>query len=173
MLDYRSYKVAPHGEREIRGTREFNAPRTLVWEAFTRPELLKKWLLGPDGWVMTVCEVDLRVGGAYRYVWYKEEGEVTMGMGGSFLEIDPPKRLVTTEKFDQSWYPGEMTGTVEFIEKNGKTLMHQTFLYDSREGRDSVLKSRMDEGMVAGYNRLDEVLASLQAESGDRKARAS
>jgi uncharacterized protein YndB with AHSA1/START domain len=161
MPDLRGYKVAAHGDLEIKGTREFDAPRTLVWEAFTKPELLKRWMLGPDGWVMTVCEIDLRVGGSYRYVWFKEKEGFSMGMGGSFLEIEKPKRIVNTERFDQSWYPGGMVGTLELIEKDGKTTIHQTFRYDSREARDGVLKSPMDEGMAAGYNRLDGVLADL------------
>lgn len=173
MLDYRSYQVAPHGDREIRGTREFNAPRALVWKAYTEPELLRRWLLGPDGWEMTVCRVDLRVGGTYRYEWHKAKENLTMGMGGAFLEIDAPRKLVSNEKFDESWYPGGMTATVEFTEQGDKTLIRQAFVYDSREGRDAVLKSRMDEGMVAGYNRLDDVLASLLAAAPGRKSAAS
>lgn len=161
MLDYRSYKVSAHGDREIRGTREFDAPRDLVWRAYTEPELLKRWLIGPDGWVMTMCRIDLRKGGSYRYEWHKVEGNITMGVGGDYLEVAPPAKLVNTERFDQSWYPGGMTATIEFAEQGRKTLLRQTFLYDSREGRDAVLKSPMDEGMVAGYNRLDDVLASL------------
>lgn len=165
MLDYRSYQVSAHGDREIRGTREFDAPRDLVWRAYTEPELLKRWLLGPDGWVMTVCRIDLRAGGSYRYEWRKVEGGITMGMGGDYLEVAPPARLVSTERFDESWYPGGMTATIEFEARGRKTLLRQVFRYDSPEGRDAVLKSPMDEGMVAGYNRLDDVLASLQTAS--------
>jgi uncharacterized protein YndB with AHSA1/START domain len=161
MPDLRGYKVAAHGDREIKGSREFDAPRTLVWDAFTKPEWLKRWLLGPDGWSMTVCEVDLRVGGAYRYVWVMEKDGHVMGMGGSFLEIAKPERLVSTEKFDQSWYPGGMVGTLELIETGGKTIIHQNFRYDSREARDAVLKTPMEAGMAAGYRRLDGLLAEL------------
>lgn len=164
MLDRRGFQVKAQGENEIHGTREFAAPPEMVWDAWTRPELLRRWLLGPDGWVMTVCEVDLRVGGSYRYVWHKEKTGYSMGMGGVFLEVDRPRKLVNSEKFDEAWYPGEMIGTLEFVAiagKSGKTLMYQTLRYESREARDMVLKSPMEEGLVAGYNRLDDVLASL------------
>jgi uncharacterized protein YndB with AHSA1/START domain len=161
MLETRGFEVVALGDREIRGTRYFGAPRDLVWQAWTRPELVRRWLLGPDGWTMTVCEMDLRVGGAYRYVWHKEKGDITMGMGGVFLEIDPPARMVTTEKFDEAWYPGGMVATLVLKEEEGRTFMVQTFRYDTREARDMVIKSPMEEGMVAGYNRLDDVLAGL------------
>lgn len=163
MPDLRGYKVAAHGDREIKGTREFDAPRAMVWDAFTKPELLKRWLSGPDGWAMTVCEVDLRVGGAYRYVWVMESQMQVMGMGGSFLEIAKPKRLVSTEKFEQSWYPGGMVGTLELEEKAGKTVIHQTFRYESREARDAVLKTPMESGMAASYRNLDTLLAGMGA----------
>jgi uncharacterized protein YndB with AHSA1/START domain len=172
MPDLRSYKVTAHGDLEIKGTREFDAPRNMVWDAFTKPDLLKRWMLGPDGWILSVCDVDLRVGGTYRYVWYRVEENLSMGMGGSYLEIDKPKRLVTTEKFDQSWYPGGMVGTLDLIEKDGKTTILQTFRYDSQEARDGVLRSPMDEGMAASYNRLDGVLADLEAKGAGGKGNA-
>src|SRR5687768_10206028 len=126
MMDRRGFQVEAQGEREIHGTRGFDAPVGMVWDAFTRPELLRRWMLGPDGWTMKVCEVDLRAGGAYRYVWHKEKTGYSMGMGGVFLEVDKPRKLVSNEKFDEAWYPGEMVGTLEFAEKGGKTLMYQT-----------------------------------------------
>ena len=98
-------QVSTRGEREIVMTRAFAAPRTLVFDAFTKPELVKRWLLGPDGWSLPVCEIDLRVGGTYRYVWRHTNGQ-EMGMGGVYREIVVPERIVSTEKFDQSWYPG-------------------------------------------------------------------
>jgi uncharacterized protein YndB with AHSA1/START domain len=171
MLDRRGFQVKAQGENEIQGTREFDAPPEMLWEAWTRPELLRRWLLGPDGWVMKVCEIDLRVGGAYRYVWHQEKTGVSMGMGGVFLEVDKPRKLVNNEKFDEAWYPGGMVGTLEFVAKGGKTLMYQTLRYDTREARDMVLKSPMEEGMVAGYNRLDGVLAGLQALSEKQAAK--
>jgi uncharacterized protein YndB with AHSA1/START domain len=150
-------QVTTAGDRQIVMTRVFDAPRTLVFDAFTKPELVRQWLLGPPGWSMPVCEIDLRVGGKYRYVWRHTNGN-EMGMGGVFREIVPPERIVSTEKFDESWYPGEAVGTVVLTEQGGKTTLTQTILYDSREARDSVLKSPMEQGVAAGYDRLAELL---------------
>jgi len=131
-------QLTTRGDREIIMTRDFNAPRHLVFDAFTKPELIKRWLLGPDGWSMPVCEVDLRVGGKYRYVWRKDSDGEEMGMGGVFREIDKPKRIINTEKFDQAWYPGEAVDTTEFSEQSGGTRVTQTVLYASKEARDGV-----------------------------------
>jgi uncharacterized protein YndB with AHSA1/START domain len=153
-------KLTTRGDREIVMTRDFNAPRTLVFDAFTKPELLKQWLLGPPGWTMPVCEIDLRVGGAYRYVWRQNSDGREMGMGGVYREISAPERVVATEKFDEAWYPGEAVGTLVLVEQGGKTTVTQTMLYQSREARDAVLKSGMEKGVTASYDRLDAVLAS-------------
>ena len=153
-------KIAAHGDRELVMTRVLNAPRRLVFDAFTKPELVKRWLLGPDGWSMPVCEIDLRVGGTYRYVWRRDRDGTEMGMGGVYREIVVPERLVSTEKFDEAWYPGEAVGTVVFVEQGGKTTVTQTVLYDSRETRDGVLKSPMESGVAASYDRLEALLAS-------------
>jgi uncharacterized protein YndB with AHSA1/START domain len=153
-------KLSTRGDREIVITRIFDAPRTLVFAAFTQPELVKQWLLGPPGWSMPVCEIDLRVGGRYRYEWRRDKDGTTMGMGGVFREVMPPERIVSTEKFDQAWYPGEALGTVEFKEEAGRTTVTQTVLYESREARDAVLKSGMEQGVVASYDRLATVLES-------------
>ena len=99
-------KVTMHSDREIVMTRDFDAPRSLVFEAYTKPELLKRWLFGPDGWSFAVCEIDLKVGGKYRYVWRHSDGP-EMGMGGVYREIVPPERLVCTELFDEDWTGGE------------------------------------------------------------------
>jgi len=101
-----SLKLTTRGDREIVMTREFDAPRTLVFDAFTKPKLVRQWLLGPPGWSMPVCEIDLKVGGQYRYVWSHANGN-EMGMGGVYREIVVLERIVATEKFDESWYPGE------------------------------------------------------------------
>lgn len=157
-----SFKVSTPSDREIEITRDFNAPRKLVWDAFTKPELLKRWLFGPSGWSFTVCEVDLRVGGAYRYVWRRQDG-VEMGMGGIHKEIVVPERIVNTQKFDQDWTGGEAIGTLVLTEKNGKTSSRNTILYVSKEARDMALQSGMDKGMAMGYDRLEEMLPSLQS----------
>jgi len=162
MMDSGALKVTTRGDREIVMTRVLNAPRSMVFDAFTKPELVRRWLLGPEGWSMPVCEIDLRVGGKYRYVWRHAKGQ-EMGMGGEFREIVPPERIVSTEKFDESWYPGEAVGTLVLTEQEGKTTVTQTVLYQSREAREAVLKSPMESGVAAGYDRLAELLASTMA----------
>jgi uncharacterized protein YndB with AHSA1/START domain len=158
-----SLKVTTPSDREIAMTRVFDAPRHLVFEAYTKPELLKRWLGVRGGWSLAVCEIDLRVGGAYRYVWRGPNG-VEMGMGGVYREVAPPERIVATEKFDQSWYPGEAVGTVVMVEQGGRTTLTLTVRYQSKEARDAVLKSPMEEGMVEGFDKLAEVLATLARE---------
>ena len=158
-----SFRVSARGDRELLMTRIFDAPRALVFDALTKPELVRQWLLGPAGWSMPVCEIDLRVGGSYRYVWRHDKGQ-EMGMGGVFREIVPPERIVSTEKFDESWYPGEAVGTLVLTEQAGKTTLTQTVRYESAEALQAVLKSPMEEGVAAGYNRLEELLATLPGE---------
>lgn len=152
--------VVARGDREIVMTRVFEAPRRLVFEAFTKPELVRRWLLGPPGWSMPICEIDLRVGGAYRWVWRHDLNGTEMGVSGIYREVVPPERIVSSEKFDQSWYPGEAVGTVVLTEQGGKTTLTQTLLYESREARDAVLKSPMEQGVKASYDRLAELLAA-------------
>ncbi|OLB86776.1 MAG: ATPase [Acidobacteria bacterium] len=154
-------KLTTRGDREIVITRVFDAPRKLVFDAFTKPELVKQWLLGPDGWSMPVCEIDLKVGGKYRYVWRRDKDGTEMGMGGGYREIVAPERVVATEKFDQSWYPGEAVGTFVLVEQGGRTTLTQTILYESREARDGVLKSGMEKGVVASYDRLAKLLEKV------------
>jgi uncharacterized protein YndB with AHSA1/START domain len=144
-------------DREIVMTREFNAPRALVFEALTTPALLKQWFKGP-GWDLAVCEFDARVGGKYRYVW--KLGGNEMGMSGELTDFRAPERMASTEKFDQAWYPGEATSSIDLTEKNGKTLLTLTVKYDSKATRDMVLKSPMAEGASGGYDRLEEFLAA-------------
>jgi uncharacterized protein YndB with AHSA1/START domain len=143
-------------------TRAFDAPRRLIFDAHTKPELLKRWLFGPDGWSLAVCEMDLRPGGKYRYVW-RHPKKPEMGMGGIIREVVAPERLVTTERFDEAWYPGEAVNTMVLVEQGGKTTMTLTMAYESKEARDAALKSGMDKGMAEGFDRLDGVLASLAA----------
>jgi uncharacterized protein YndB with AHSA1/START domain len=155
-----SLKVEARGEREIVMTRAFNASRHLVFDAFTKPELLKRWLYGPDGWTLAVCEIDLRVGGRYRYVWKGHGTE--MGMGGVYREIVVPEKIVSTERFDEPWYPGEAIGTVVLTEHAGTTTLMQTLQYESRAARDGVLKSPMESGVAMSYDRLEKLMASTE-----------
>jgi len=159
MKNAGTLKLTTPTDREIAMTRVFDAPRHLVFDAFTKPELVKQWLLGPPGWTMPVCEIDLRVGGAYRYVWRHADGR-EMGMGGIYREIVPQERLVCTELFDQAWYPGEALVTTTLVEQGGRTTLTSTMLYVSQETRDAVLKSGMERGVAASYDRLEELLAS-------------
>ncbi len=153
-------KVATPGDREIAMTRVFDAPRGLVFDALTQPELVKRWLLGPPGWSMPICEIDPRVGGAYRYVWRHVGDGTEMGMRGTFREVVPQERLVVTEKFDESWYPGEALVTTVLLERHGVTTLTLTILYESREARDLALKTPMEKGVAASYDRLAELIAS-------------
>ena len=144
MMPYdASLKVAAPGDREIVMTRTFDAPRALVFEAFTKPELVRRWLLGPDGWTMPVCEIDLRVGGRYRYVWKRAHDGTTMGIGGVYREVSPPARTVHAERFDEAWYEGECLVTTEFFERDGRTDVVMTLLFETKETRDGV--SRVGE----------------------------
>lgn len=156
-------QITTPSEREIAMTRVFDAPRSLVFDAWTKPELIKRWLVR-GGWTFAVCEVDLKVGGRYRFVWRGPDG-TEMGMGGVYREIVRPERIVATEKFDQAWYEGEALDTTVLVERDGKTTATTTVLYASREVRDSVLKSPMDRGMAENYDKLAEVLASTPARS--------
>lgn len=148
-------------DREIVITRSFDSPRNLVWDCHTKPALVRLWLLGPPGWEMPVCEIDLRVGGKYRYEWEDKARGKTMGMGGVFTEVAAPERLGAREKFDDDWTGGETEVTQVFIEKAAKTTLTLTVLYASKQARDGAAATGMTTGMEAGYNRLDEVLATL------------
>ena len=154
-----SLTVVAHGDREIVITREFNASRQMVFDAYTQPALLKRWLGVRKGWTLPVCEVDLRVGGAYRYVWRKEAKGIDMGMGGVFLEVDPPEKLVCTEKFDDAWYPGEAVSTVTFNETDGVTKLTMTMRYESTEARDITMQSGMESGLAESFDTLADLLA--------------
>lgn len=155
-------KVDTPSDREIRITRVFEAPRPLVFDCWTKPELLRRWLTGPPGWSFVVCEVDLRVGGAYRFVWRGPDG-TEMGMGGVHREVVPPERIVNTQLFDQDWTGGEAVGTLVLTERDGRTTATNTILYSSKAARDGALKSGMEQGLEAGYARLDELVAGTRA----------
>jgi uncharacterized protein YndB with AHSA1/START domain len=157
MKNVGNLKITTPTDREIVMTRVFDAPRKLVYEAFTTPALLKRWLGVFGRWSLAVCEVDLRVGGVCRYVWRDTEGK-EMGMRAVFREVAAPERLVSTEKFDDPWYEGEAVGTNQFVEQNGKTTLTNTLLYASKEVRDAVLQIPMEQGIAASYDKLNELL---------------
>jgi uncharacterized protein YndB with AHSA1/START domain len=156
MRNTGTLKVTTPTDREIVMTRVFDAPRHLVFDAFSKPELLKRWF-GPRGWSLVVCEVDLKVGGGFRFVLRGPDGK-EMGMRGVYREIVPPERSVHMESFDD--YPGESQVTSVFVEQRGQTTLTVTVLYPSREVRDAVIKSGMEHGAAESYDRLAELLAS-------------
>jgi uncharacterized protein YndB with AHSA1/START domain len=162
MTNTETLQVTTPSDREIAMTRVFDAPRSMVFEAWTNPELLKRWLGVRNGWRFEVCEVDLKVGGAYRFVWRGPDG-AEMGMGGVYREIAAPERLVSTEKFDDPWYPGEALDTIVLVEHDGKTTATTTVLYESQEIRDAVLESGMARGVAESYDVLAELLESADA----------
>ena len=145
-------------DREVVMARVFDAPRTLVWDAHTKPEHVRQWMLGPDGWTMPVCEIDLRPGGGWHFVWRKSDG-TEMGMRGAYREVRPPERLVHTESWGPEW--PETLNTMVLTEKAGKTTMTATILYPSKDARDAALKTGMKEGASQSYDRLAEYLLSL------------
>ena len=144
-------------DREIRFTRSFNAPAQMVFDAHTQPDLIKRWLLGPEGWTMPVCEVDLRVGGGYRYTWRKSADGSEFSLGGTYREIEAPHRIVHTERFEPDWTGGEAVCTFTLQDRDGVTDMTLTVLYPSQQIRDGALQTGMMDGMEASYERLDRM----------------
>lgn len=142
-------------------TRAFNAPRRLVWEAMLTPDKMRRWTLLPPGWTMTVCECDARVGGILRLVSKSEGADPAMTLLGVFTEVVPHERAIHTEVMllGGGQPIGSQVETHEFTEKGGVTAMRITQVYPSKEARDGVIGSGMDEGMEAGYERLDALLA--------------
>ena len=160
MNDISTVEVTTPSDREVQIKRSFDARPQLVFDAHTKPELIRRWLTGPDGWQMTVCDVDLRVGGAYRYVWRNVDGR-DMGMGGRFREIEAPARVVHTELFDEDWTGGEVVTTTLFTaEGDGKTMLTVTTVYSSKEARDGALATGMTSGLDTSYDKLAALLAS-------------
>ena len=157
MKNTGTLKVTTPSDREIVLTRVFDAPRHLVFDAFSKPELLKRWF-GPRGWSLEVCDVDFKVGGGFRFVLRGPDGK-QMGMRGVYREIVPPERSVHMESFDD--YPGESQVTAVFVEQGEKTTMTATVLYPSKEVRDAVIKSGMEHGAAETYDRLAELLPEL------------
>ena len=147
--------VAAQGEREVVMTRVFDAPRSLVYEAFQRPDLLRRWF-GPRGWSLAECEVEARAGGGFRYVMQGPNGE-RMGMRGRYLELSAPERSVHLESFDD--YPGESEVTALFTEARGRTTLTVTVAYPSRQVRDAVLAMGMEHGAAESYDKLADLLA--------------
>lgn len=153
--------VTTPGTREIVLSRVFDAPSRLVFDAWTKPELLTRWY-GARGWNLVECAVDLRVGGEWRFVSEGPAG-ARMVQRGVYREIEPPTRLVTTEQFDDQSYPGPTLITHVFTETAGRTTATTTVRYATPAARDRVLQYPMARGVGEGYDRLDAVLATLRS----------
>ena len=163
MKNTGTLKVETRGDREIVMTRVFDAPRELVFKALTTPELLKRWF-GPHGWTLTECEVDLRVGGAWRFLSKGPDGR-TMGMRGVYREIAPPERIEYTESFDEWAEQGSAVITTTLVERDGRTTLTCVSLAPSREVRDAVLATGMEHGAAETYDRLADMLQSVREQT--------
>jgi uncharacterized protein YndB with AHSA1/START domain len=146
-------------DREIQITRVFDAPSLRVFDTWTSPRHLPHWMLGPEDWTMTVCEIDLRPGGTWRFGWRHAKG-TEMEMTGEYREIVPGKRLISTERWGGNW--PETLNMLVLSEENGKTTITETVLYPSQEARDAALATGMKEGVSLSFNRLADYLGTIQ-----------
>lgn len=151
-------QVSLPSDREVVVTRAFDAPRQLVFDAWTKPEHVTRWMLGPEGWTMPLCEIDLRPGGKWRFGWAKE-GEQGFEMEGEYREVSPPDRLVWTERWGGDW--PEALNTLVLTEEGGRTTTTCTILFPSKEARDRALGTGMSDGMAVSYDRLAELLRRM------------
>jgi uncharacterized protein YndB with AHSA1/START domain len=157
-------KLTTPTDREIVTTREFDAPRELVWDSVFTPELLKRWMLGPPGWEWSACEDDACTGGKYRRAWSGPDG-MTMSQSGVYREVVPPERCIRTQVFETGGVArgGDQLVTLILTELGERTMLTMSFLFDSKETRDGAVASGMEKGMTAGFERLDEILALAAA----------
>ena len=156
-------QVTMPSDREVKVTRSFRAPRPLVYRAYTEPQLVRQWLLGPPGWSMPVCEMDVRVGGNFRWRWRSEDGGNEFGFTGTFREVQPSSKLVHTEAYDPGTvgdgYPGnDAIVTVTFVEDGGFTTVTTLIDFGSKEARDAAVATGMTDGMEQSYQLLDRLL---------------
>ncbi len=157
-----TFTVTLPEDTDVLMTRVFDAPPRMVWDAYTKPELVRQWLLGPDGWDMPVCEIDLRVGGRYAYRWsHPEQG--AFGSGGEFLEVTPTSRIVSTERMEG--FDGQSHVVITFEEHtsgglDGQTLFSMLQRFESKEARDGAVATGMADGVAISFNRLDDVIAA-------------
>jgi len=157
-------QVSLPSDTEVRVTRDFKAPRKLVWQAHTEPELFQRWIGGYPGWSMPVCEMDVRPGGKYRWRWRSDEDGKEFGFHGDYREVDAPGEMVQTEYYDPGNFGGAMPNTpsitrTTFTEKNGVTTLVTLIAYGSKEARDAAISTGMTDGMETSYERLDKLLA--------------
>jgi uncharacterized protein YndB with AHSA1/START domain len=150
-------------DHEVKVTRKFSAPRDLVYEAYTDPKLVQRWLLGPPGWTMPVCEMDVRAGGKYRWRWRSDEDGKEFGFYGEFLEVSPPEKIVQMEYYDPGDVGDDMGDgaliIVTFTEENGVTTMTSLMDFKTKAARDAAMSTGMTDGMEQSYQLLDQLLA--------------
>src|SRR5690606_16811882 len=167
MSENAKAQVILPSDHEVKVVRTFDAPAALVYKAYTTPELMQRWMLGPPGWTMPVCEMDVRVGGRYRWRWRSVEDGKEFGFYGEFRVVEPNRRLVQTEFFD----PGDVGGnmgdgaliTIEFSEHGGKTTVSTLMDYYTKAARDAAMSTGMTDGMELTYQRLEELLPEIRA----------
>jgi len=157
-------KVTLPSDREVKVTRSFNAPRALVYRAYTEPALVQRWLLGPPGWSMPVCEMDIRVGGRYRWRWRSDKDASEFGFAGTFREVQPRSKLVHTQAYDPGTvgnaHPeSEAIVSVTFTEDGGMTTVTTLIDFGSKEARDAAVATGMTDGMEQSYQLLDGLLS--------------
>ena len=150
-------EVTTPTDEEIVVSRLFDAAPALVFDCHTRPNLVRRWLLGPPGWTMPVCEIDLRVGGRLHYVWRSDDGGKEFGTGGVFTEIAAPHRWAHTELMDG--YPTESTNVYALTEEGGRTRLTLRMNFGSKDVRDMALKTGMTGGVGQSFDRLATLLA--------------
>ena len=157
--------VRTPSDTQVEVSRSFASPPALVWRAMTEPTLVNRWLLGPPGWSMPVCESDFRVGGHYEYGWQSDADESEFGFVGEFREIEPNSKIVHTEGLREGSPGADMAGgslvTILFEELAGTTTVVTTIEYPSKDARDAVLAQGMTDGMAMSYHQLDGLLAKL------------
>ncbi len=157
MSETHPLELTTPSKRELQMTRTFDAPAWLIFDALTKPALVQQWLLGPPGMTMPVCEIDLRVGGGYRYVWRTPDGR-DMGISGTYTEIQWPHRMVHTERFDHQSEDDVAIVTTRLEEKDGRTTLTQVMLFPTQEIRDAVVASGMAQGVEASFDRVDPMV---------------
>ena len=145
-------------DRELTATRVFDGTRDQLWRAHTDPKHVTRWMLGPDGNSMPVCEIDLRRGGKWHFEWRGPDGD--MEMDGEYREIKAPERLVNTERWGADW--PETISTLVLTEEDGQTRLTCTVEYPSREAREKARGTGMERGWSQSYDRLDEYLPNIK-----------
>ena len=165
MSKLSSLTVETPSDREVRVTRKFKAPARLVWDAHTKPELVRKWQYGFEGWSLPICDMDVRPGGAYRWRWRNDDDGQEMGFFGKYIEVTPHTKLVYDQHYDPGSLGVPMTTeptiiTTVFTESDGLTTLTVTMLFASKEERDAAVATGMTDGMELSYERTDALFSA-------------